>query len=134
MANLYYKLWADAIWYETSKHKMFRNWQAYTMVGISISQGLNLAFIFICIGSFVPIQVFMSMDIFPGSILITAAAGIFTLFVPFVILNYFLIFYKKKYLKLINQYSPKGGKLYIGYFIGSSALFILPLIIAKLLF
>lgn len=45
-----------------------------------------------------------------------------------------LDFLQKKYLKLINQYSPKGGKLYIGYFIGSSALFILPLIIAKLLF
>jgi hypothetical protein len=44
---------------------------------------------------------------------------------PFLTLNYFLIFYKEKYNQLVSKYKYHNGKLFVAYFLSSIG--ILPL-------
>jgi hypothetical protein len=59
---------------------------------------------------------------------------IVTHFIPFIILNYLLIFNGNRYEKLLQEYKPQGGKLYKRYALISIGLFIIPIIIAKMFF
>lgn len=47
--------------------------------------------------------------------------GFILFFLPFIILNYLLIFHKKKYQQLINQYPYNGGKYVMAFFFGTMA-------------
>ncbi len=62
-----------------------------------------------------------------------ALSGIITLFLPFVLLNYLLVLKNKKYELIIEKFPYRKGKLYIGYFITSVALFFLPVLIGFLI-
>lgn len=134
MMSIYYKIWVDAIMYEKSKHGHLRNWKVYTLVPISIIQGVNLLVICIIIGFTIgkfP-DIFLDFDVFPGKMLDSFLSGIITLFLPFLIINYVLIFHRKRYEILLTNYQHRNGKLYLSYFIVSMSLFILPLIFGKI--
>lgn len=129
MKKYYYEIWADAIGFEKAKHGHIRNWKPYVLIGITFCQGLNLGTILIVLGTWVKSSFFLSIDFFPGEMLDGALSGIITLFVPFLILNYLLIFRKKKYEGIIENYPYRKGKRYIGYFIVSVVLLLLPILI-----
>lgn len=125
----YYSLWADAIGFEKAKHGHIRNWKFYVLYGISFSQGLNLASILLLLSTWIKAPFFLSIDIFPGKMLDGGLSGIITLFLPFIVLNYFLVYRGKKYEEIIEKYPYRKGKLYIGYFITSALMFLLPVLI-----
>lgn len=125
----YYKLWVDAIQFENSKHGDFRNWKFYVMIGITFSQGLNLATLLFWMSTWVKINFFIPVDLFPGKIFDGAISGFITLFLPFLVLNYFLIFKNRKYELLLRKYKHKRGRIYITYFFISLSVFIVPLLI-----
>ena len=133
MTNIYYKIWVDAITYEKTKHGHIRNWKVYTLIPISVIQGVN--FLVICMiigfltGSFP--NIFIEIDVFPGKMLDSFFSGIITLVLPFIIINYALIFYRKKYDALLAKYQYHNGRIYLAYFIVSMSLFLLPLIFGK---
>jgi hypothetical protein len=127
--NWYYNLWVDAIQFENAKHGSFRNWKPYVMAGITFCQGLNLATILFWMSTWTKIRFFVPINFFPGSILNGSISGLITLFLPFIIINYFLIFKNKRYEELLKKYEHKNGKRYIIYFIGSFGVFIIPILI-----
>lgn len=132
MKDLYYKIWVDAIVYEKTKHGHLRNWKPYTLVPISILQGVNLLTIFVWLSTFnVKIDIFIDFDIFPGKMIDGFISGFLTLFLPFLVLNYILVFRAEKYNTLVEKYAYRNGNLYFIYFLTSIGSFILPILFMK---
>lgn len=133
--NIYYRIWADAIVFERTKHGHMRNWKVFTLIPISLVQGLNLLAIFILIGFLTGnfANLFFEIDIFPGSMLDSFVSGSITMILPFLLLNYILVFWNKRYEKIIENYPFKNGKLYLLYFLISIGLFLGPLIIGLII-
>lgn len=132
MKNLYYEIWVDAIVYEKTKHGHLRNWKPYTLIPISVLQGFNLLTVFFWLSTFnLKIDIFFDFDIFPGKMIDGFLSGFLSLFLPFILINYVLIFREKKYDTLIEKYEYRKGKLYLIYFLTTIGLFILPIIIMK---
>ena len=44
MKNIYYQLWVDAIEFERSNNQGHRDWRVYTLIPISMIQGLTFLF------------------------------------------------------------------------------------------
>ena len=132
MKNLYYEIWVDAIIFEKTKHGHLRNWKTFTLIPISILQGINLLTIFFWLVTFgIKFDIFFDFNLFPGEMLDGSISGFITLFLPFLILNYFLVFRRKKYKTLIEKYDYRKGKLYLTYFLTTILVFILPIIVGK---
>lgn len=133
--NWYLRIWADAInKAENSKSYMTHKDKMVTLlIMFSVAQGFNLLAIFFFVGSFFDFDPFLSFNVFPGKYLNTALSGIITLFLPFIILNYLLVFYKNRYKKFIQEkHQNTGWKVFIIYFLSSLLLFFLIIVIGKL--
>ena len=132
MGNLYYKIWTDAIVFERSKHGHLRNWKIFTLIPITVLQGINLLTVFLWLSALnIKIDIFIEFNIFPGTMLDSFASAAVTLFLPFLIINYFLILRGKRFQLLIKKYGYKNGRLYLFYFIATISIFIIPLIVGK---
>jgi len=130
--SLYYKIWVDAIVFEKTKHGDMRNWKSFTLIPISILQGINLLTIFFWLVTFdIKLDIFFDFNLFPGGMLDRFLSGFITLFLPFIILNYFLIFKGQKYDVLIKKYKYQQGKYYLIYFLATILIFIMPIVIGK---
>jgi len=129
MENIYYKIWVDAIVWEKATNGERRNWKFFTLIPISLCQGINLfticfwthtaIFLNVQLFSFKPLNGFLSYSI--------------SFLIPFIILNYFIIIYNQRYESLINKYKYHNGKLYLWYFLLSIGAFIIPIIIGMIL-
>ncbi len=135
MLSIYYKIWVDAIVSERAKKGDQGSWKAFTIIPISILQGINLLTLIFVIRIITNkgIPVMLSMGMFRERAINTFFVGILTFFVPFVILNYLLIFYNERYQNLIKKYNDKQGKLYRNYFFWSAGVIVIPLLL-KLIF
>lgn len=138
MINIYYKIWVDAIEFERKNHGESRGLLFYTLVPMSFIQGLNLFGIYLLLSSLeIKFNPFLEIDIFQGELLDKALSGIIALYMPFLILNYILIFSNKRYLQLIEKYGNKNSDnkkvgLYYGmYFIFSVLILFIPIILFK---
>ena len=129
MENIYYKLWVDAIVWEKATNGERRNWKPYTLIPISLCQGLNL--LTVCFWCHIP--VFINMNIVSIKPINGFLSYSISLLMPFIILNYFLIVYNEKYESLIMKYKYYNGKLYLWYFLCSIGAFITPIIIGMIL-
>ena len=129
MENIYYKIWTDAVVWEKSTNGERRNWKIYTLIPMSLCQGLNL----LTISFWCHIPIFISINIFSIKLLNAFLSYSISLLIPFIILNYFLIIYKERYESLVKNYKYHNGKLYLWYFLFSIGSFIIPIIIAMLL-
>jgi K+-sensing histidine kinase KdpD len=121
MLALYYKIWVDAIVAEQSKKGRERNWKLFTIIPISLLQGVNLLTFFYWMKVIVNknLPLYFGVDIFNAHPLNGFISVVLTLFVPFVILNYLLIFVNDRYVLLIKQYPYKRGIVYRRYVMGS---------------
>ena len=131
---MYYRIWVDAINYERNKYGHIRNWKTYTLIPISTLHGLNLFTLLFWMNALfnLKINIFFDINIFPGTMLDSFFSSFITLFLPFLVLNYLLIFHKKKYEKLLEKYDYENGKLYLKYFMFSAGACIIPILIAKI--
>lgn len=131
MQNWYYKIWTDAIISQRAKRAEHTSWKLYTIIPISVLQGINLFTFF-----------YWMRIIFSHNLLLTMPVGIFhahplngfisvmiTFFIPFVLLNYLLIFYNNRYDKLILRYGSDNGKIYRNYALYTLGIAIIPIII-----
>jgi len=134
--RLYYEIFADAVEAAANnKEALFgpKEQRFYTLLIFSLAQGLNVALLLFIISAFIRLNyIFLPINIFPGTYLDTAISGFITLVLPFLIINYFLVFHKKRYLKYISnrRITTKGWALMI-YFMGSAGAFIIYLIVGK---
>lgn len=131
MLNTYYRIWVDAITAERSKKGEQGSWKAFTIIPISILQGINLLTLIFLIRIITHggVPVVLSLNIFRERALNTFLAGALTFFVPFVILNYLLIFYNQRYNDLLRIYRDSNGKLYRKYFLITIGIIVIPMLL-----
>lgn len=130
--NIYEQIIADGIRFEKAKHGHYRNWKPNILLGFTAINAFNF-FTIILWSNFLldkitgkSYPVFVDIEIFPWDTLDTLLSGLITLFIPFVTLNYFLIFYNKRYEKILEKYEYKNGKWYQIYIIASILIAIVP--------
>jgi len=105
MKNIYYQLWVDAIEFERSHNQGHRDWRVYTLIPISMIQGLTFLMVIIWLSvAGLKFNIFFNIELLPNAVLNKFISGFITLFLPFFILNYFLIFRGKRYEKLVKDY------------------------------
>lgn len=134
--NWYYEVWADAIYKakNTNSGKSNRDKMLILLVAFSIAQGFNLASIYFLINYLIKFNPLIAFDVFPGNYLDTALSGFISFYLPFFIINYFLIFYKIKYERFVDKRKlDSGGKAFVIYFFGSGLLFFLIIFLGKIL-
>jgi hypothetical protein len=135
MSNIYYKIWADAIVHERAKKDRQSSWKAFTIAPMSILLGTNLLTLLLLLRllSHKTYLVIFPLHVFNQVGLNTCTSIILTYFIPFVIINYLLIFYNDRYKQLIIKYGSNGGKLYHKYALITIGVIVVP-ILFKLVF
>jgi len=136
MLRLYYKIWADAIISTREKRAEAGSWKGFTIVPLSLVMGLNLFTFFIWMKKLVNhyLPLVFKVSIFNARLLNDFVSVVLTLFIPFVILNYLLIFANNQYETITSEFGSRGGKLYQKYVLISFGVFAIPLIIQTLFF
>ena len=134
--RFYYEIFADAVEAAgNNKEALFgpKEQRFYILLIFSLAQGLNVALLLFIISAFVRLNnVFLSINVLPGTYLDTAISGFISLVLPFLIINYFIVFHSKSYLKYTNnrRITTRGWALMI-YFIASAGAFILYIVVGK---
>lgn len=115
MRNVYYLIWVDAI-VNFRKHNPARtDWKISLFIIQTTCNALNLWAILLWLKFFEIFSFKIEVDIFPGTLLNSAAGFIVQFASPFILLNYFLIFHNNRHKKLIERYPHKNGKLAMVY-------------------
>jgi len=131
MMKLFYKIWVDVIVFEKVKPDNENSWKGFVMAYMAILVGLNIATVYtvlfmLGIDFMEPVMKWISLYIHIVPLKKLAWAFIM-MFIPAFVINYFFVFYKKKYEKLIVQYEnkeAKKGELFRKYFLVSFLLFL----------
>lgn len=134
--KIYYKIWVDCIRKARSQPQNKSNWKLFTMIFMSMAMAINLWFItFVLMVHFkYSIPFFpLKIGVFQGTRIGSFVNFFVSYLLPFLILNYFLIFYKRKYKKLIKVYPYRKGILFSAYFFGSLGIILLYFLIAFLI-
>lgn len=133
--KLYYEIWTDCITKARSLPKNKSDWKLYTLLFMSMAMALNLVFILFILAEVKVTDKFfiIPIDIFPGTKFDAFISFFISYLLPFLIINYFLIFYKEKYKAILLKYKYRNGKLFLAYFFGSIAILILHFFIAFLI-
>lgn len=127
MLELYYRIWVDAIKRAKSRPENKENWPLGTMVFMSLSMTLNLLLIMTILQKHILNKYFYRIELNFLPKYVSNVVSFTALFIlPCILLNYFLIFYRRRYEKLIKKYPYKDGKLFLTYFLISM---FLPLIL-----
>jgi hypothetical protein len=136
MLKLYYKIWVDAIVTAKSTKTESKNWRIITIIPISLLQGVNLFTIFYWVKAVFNrnLPLFIGVEIFHADAINSFISIIATFFVPFVILNYLLIFNNDRYKELMTTYKDDGGKPYKKYILLTLGVAIIPVVIKVMFF
>jgi len=136
MLDVYYKIWVDAIIREKAKKAEGRNWKLYTIIPISLLQGINLFTFFYWMKKLVNrnLPLVFGVDIFNARLINVFISIVVTLFIPFLIFNYLMIFSNDRYKLLIEQNKSQSTACYKKYVLISIALLAIPIIIEKMFF
>jgi len=117
--KFYYILFSDAINKILTVEKSKDLWKFYTLIYISFAMGFNLFMLSFILNDLNILKIEtieLTLNItdfyFLDSFLSYAVVYLF----PFLILNYFLIFYKDKYKDIIVKYKHYNGKLISWYY------------------
>ncbi|MDR2475214.1 MAG: hypothetical protein LBD45_05085, partial [Bacteroidales bacterium] len=119
MKNYYYILWADAI---NAASKSNQEWKIILLIIFSVAQGLNLLTILFYVVRIVfdnKMKIFFDFHFLSGTVFNKFFSAFITLFLPFLIINYFLILHKDRYKVLLKKYQGfryKGGIVFMLYF------------------
>ena len=133
--KIYYKIWVDGIVKLRSRPQNAGLWKFFAITFTSMAMALNLVFfLFILSDLRVTDGVFkVPVNLFPGARIDVFFSFFISYLLPFLLMNYFLIFHRDRYKKLINSYPYYGGKLYLRYFLGTLSGFLIYIIIAVLI-
>lgn len=127
--DLYYTVWVDCI----TKIRNFDSfwWQYKSMMIMTFAMGVYFMIFMTIFQSYIVNNYFYYLDLKSNFIkpLASLISSFVLFFLPFLILNYFLIFYNKKYKKLIKIYKYHNGKYVMFFFFASMLLPILGFIL-----
>lgn len=115
MKNYYYLFWVDAI-VSTKKNSPERNDWKYSLFTFStLANAMNLFVVLLWLKFFNILSINTEISILPSAILNSALGFTIYFASPFILLNYFLIFYRDRYKKLIQIYPHSHGEFAIKY-------------------
>lgn len=104
MLELYYRIWVDAIKRAKSRPENKENWPLGTMVFMSLSMTLNLLLIMTILQKHILNKYFYHIELHFLPKYVSNVVSFTALFIlPCILLNYFLIFYRRRYEKLIKR-------------------------------
>ena len=131
MLSAYYKLWVDAIVSEKTKKARQSSWKAFTIVPISIIMGVNLFTLLYWTNVLTHHELPLILVIsFSRDMLINIfLSAILMFFIPFLLLNYLVIFYNSRYESLVKTYKSNNGKWYRNYCLISIGILVIPFIL-----
>ena len=132
----YYEMWADAMEFveKTDRPLPKEERRIAILIGLSVAQGSNLTCILILLSYFYNFSILFDINVFPGNYLDHALSGFISLVLPFVLINYFMFFYKKYHLKYKeNRKVNTNGKAFFFYFFISQGLFLALGVLGKIL-
>ncbi len=125
--SLYYKIWVDCILRLKSLPKNKEDWQLKSMSIMSTAMALNLVLIMIILQKGILDYYFYEINIpFLSDFMNYMLTMMILYFSPCVLLNYLLIFRRKRFEKLLKIYPYHNGRLFLVYFLISM---LLPIII-----
>jgi len=105
MKNIYYLIWSDSILSFKRYHPEKTEWKIAIFLLNTWINALNWWIIFIWLKFFNVVNVsLLNVDFFPGTMLDKFIAFTIIFALPFGILNYFLVFYKDRYKRIIEKY------------------------------
>ena len=131
MLTLYYKIWTDAIAVTKASKTEGKNWKAFTIIPISALMGINLATILLWVRALSDREfpVILPVGLTHLVPMNTFIAIILAFFIPFLMLNYLLIFYGDRYNVLIKTYSHQHGRRYFWYIGLTLGVFVAPYVL-----
>lgn len=111
MLRLYYKIWVSAIISAKASKAEAGSWKLFTLGPVSLLQGINLFTVFVWMKSLVNhrLPLFLPVNIFNYRLINDCISVVTTFFIPFVILNYLLIFSNNQYKDLLKKLPGKTG-------------------------
>lgn len=112
MKNFYYLIWADSILSIKKYHPKKIDWKITVFILNTWINALSLWIILIW-SKYLKILIIprFHIDIFPGTLIDSFLAFTIEFALPFGILNYFLIFYKDRYKRIIEKYPSPPEKI-----------------------
>lgn len=130
MLSLYYRIWIDLIKRAKSRSENRENWPKMTMIFMTVAMSLNLSLFMSILEKHILERPFYDIELNFLSKHLSNVVSFMILFVlPCALINYFLIFYRHRYKKLLEKYPSKDGKLFLAYFFISMLLPLVLLII-----
>lgn len=123
ITDIYYKIWVDCLVRMRAQEANANNWKEKSMIAMSIAMTCKFFILMTIFERYVVGSLFYEINISFLSEGVNDILSILLLFfLPCVIINYLLIFRKKKYEKLIEKYPYHNGKLAATYIVLSIAL------------
>ena len=135
MKNLYFNIWANAFFIIKSNPAFKRDWKIVTLIVMSIPQMMILAFFMAIVQREVLSHSFYNLKLSITNIeSIDSTLEFLILYLfPLLLINYFNIYYNKKYLKIIDDYKIGKKNYFLFYFLILTFFPLLILIIALLI-
>ncbi|TXF79321.1 hypothetical protein [Chryseobacterium sp.] len=117
--KLYYTIWVDCILRIKSQSQNRENWKFLSILFMGIAMSLNFIVISIFLSDLNMIDKIFIVKInffIENSKLNSILGFIMSYFLPALLLNYSLVFYNRKYERLIEKYKYHNGR-YIGTYL-----------------
>lgn len=116
MKNFYYIFWADAIQRIRKFHPQKKDWKISLYLFNSWIHALNLFIVFLWLKYFHLLTIKLpEINIFTGDKIDKFLSFALVFGTPFLILNYFLIFHRDRYKKIVDKYYVKDGNYAFPY-------------------
>lgn len=134
--NLYYRIWIDAIATQKQSKTDRSSWKLYSLAFMSILQGINLFTLLYWLKIIFSrhLLLIMPVSIFNAKPINGFVSVVITFLLPFIILNYLLIFNGERYNTLAAEYPSQNGKLFKKYALWTVGLLIIPAVIKFMFF
>lgn len=117
--NLFYAVWSDAINYERIKNDGEGHWKSFTFSYMSVFTSFNIMSLYSAILFFTGYNFAQKssqlLSAYFNELLSDALWAIVVLFIPSMLINYFFVFYKRKYEYILSNYKFRNGRLLMSY-------------------
>ena len=118
MMKLYYLIWADAInSYIRSHPNNHEDWKIKSFMIITFAYSLSIWTIFIWLSYFNVKIPLVNFNFFPGEIINNFLSFAILFVVPIGLLNYFLVFYKMRYKRILKEYARNKTGYAFNFFV-----------------
>lgn len=115
--SLYYKIWTDYIYKAQTIPSYGHDWKWKTLIYMSTCMGILFAILMAFFQKIIGASFyFLNIDIFPGDNIDAFLSGFILFVLPFLIINYILIFRGGRYKLLMNKYPHSNGKFFKLFF------------------